>query len=309
MGLGRLAYHFVRAPIGRVLRSFGEGGPLQQRRTAAGRAEMESAAASLPTVSATSGKPIEVHVLTGRKFWYQTAFCLWTLARHSNRPLAACIYDDGTLTADLQQSLGRVFPGTRFFGQSAILERLDAILPAARYPALRERWLHYPNIRKLTDIHAGAAGWRLVLDSDLLFFRRPDFLLQWLDSPGLPLHAVDTVTSYGYSRGLLESLAGRTLPERLNVGLCGLRSEALDWDRIEYWCATLIAGEGTHYFLEQALVALLLAGHECAIAPESDYVTLPCPPEATDCRAVMHHYVADSKRWYFQFNWRAARGQ
>ncbi|MDB6165383.1 MAG: glycosyl transferase family 2, partial [Lacunisphaera sp.] len=64
--------------------------------------------------------------------------------------------------------------------------------------------------------------------------------------------------------------------------------------------------EGTSYYLEQALIAMLVAGRDCAVAPAADYVTLPQPPEALECRAVMHHYVAESKRWYFQRNWRQA---
>jgi hypothetical protein len=83
-----------------------------------------------------------------------------------------------------------------------------------------------------------------------------------------------------------------------------LRSEELDWERLEHLCRTLIERERTHYYLEQALVAVLLAGRACAVAPEKEYLTLPVPPEASECRAVMHHYVADSKRWYFQQNWK-----
>ena len=62
------------------------------------------------------------------------------------------------------------------------------------------------------------------------------------------------------------------------------------------------------YYLEQALVAMLAARSNCAVAPAADYVTWPRPPEATECRAVMHHYVAGSKRWYFQHNWRRTIG-
>jgi hypothetical protein len=169
---------------------------------------------------------------------------------------------------------------------------------------LRERWANYPNIRKLIDVHIGNAGWRLVLDSDLLFFRRPTFLLEWLGRPDRPLHAVDIETSYGYSRPLLVSLSGAPLAELVNVGLTGLRSDLIDWDRIEFWCKRLIDAEGPHYYLEQALIAMMLAGGACAVAPAEDYVTLPLQPEASECRAVMHHYVAESKRWYFQRNWR-----
>ena len=61
-----------------------------------------------------------------------------------------------------------------------------------------------------------------------------------------------------------------------------------------------------YVYLEQALVAMLVAGQRCAVAPGDDYLTCPQPPEATACGAVMHHYVAESKRWYFQRNWRTA---
>ena len=214
------------------------------------------------------------------------------------------IYDDGSLSGEFRAPLARLFPAARFVDRSETTARLDEILPVARFPALRERWLNYPNIRKLTDPHLGSRGWKLVLDSDLLFFHRPEFLLNWLESPVRPLHAVDCETSYGYSRPLMDELAGAPVADLVNVGLTGLNSSDLDWDRLEHWCGTLIAREHTSYYLEQALIAMLVAGRPCAIAPAADYVTLPEPPEAHDCRAVMHHYVAQAKRWYFQDNWR-----
>ncbi len=303
LGLGRLALMLWHQPVGRLRDSWRNGGPWQQRRTERGRSEMEAAASALPVPTAPPGRPLELHLLTGRRFWYQTAFCLTTFARHANRPLAPVIYDDGSLTGEFRAPLARLFPATRFVGHGDTLARLDQLLPVARFPSLRERWLNYPNIRKLTDPHLGSAGWKLVLDSDLLFFRRPDFLLAWLDQPGQPLHAVDCETSYGYTRPLMNDLAGAPVADLVNVGLTGLNSSELDWERLEYWCHTLIARERTSYYLEQALIAMLVAGRRCAIAPAADYVTLPVEPEATACHAVMHHYVAHSKRWYFQQNW------
>lgn len=268
---------------------------------------MECAAHYLPPPRTTERtRSLELHVLSGRRFWFQSTFCLWSFAHHARCMLSPVIYDDGTLADEHRDALARLFPAARFVAQPEALARLDEFLPASRFPVLRDRWLHYPNIRKLIDPHLAAAGWKLVLDSDLLFFRRPELLLTWLDHPTAPLHAVDCATSYGYSRPLLESLAGEPLAELVNVGLCGLRGDELDWEKIEHWCRTLIAREGTHYFLEQALVAMLVAGRRCVVAPAADYVTRPIPPEATDCRAVMHHYVAESKRWYYQSNWRQA---
>ncbi len=301
---GAVLYHLWHRPVGSLRDLYAAGGPLEVRRTARGRLEMEIAARTLPALPAATGTPLELHLLTGKKFWYQTAFCLWTLARHSAQPLAPVIYDDGTLTPETQEPLRRLFPALRFVPQAETLSRLDEHLPAARYPTLRERWLNYPNIRKLTDPHVGRTGWKLVLDSDLLFFRRPDFLLHWLAAPSRPLHAIDCETSYGYSRPLLDSLAGRPLADLVNVGLTGLDGARIDWDQLEAWTRTLQEREKTSYFLEQALIAMMLAGRECAIAPARDYVTLPRPPESHRCQAVMHHYVANSKRDYFQRNWR-----
>lgn len=301
---GQFLLRFYHTPAGRLRESIRNGGPWQERRTEAGRREMEQAAHVLPLLPPAAGAPVELHLLTGRRFWYQTAFCLWSLARAGGRPLVPVIYDDGTLTAEWQAPIARLFPAARFVTQQETIARLDTHLPATRFPVLRERWLNYPNIRKLTDPHAGCSGWKLVLDSDLLFFRRPDFLLNWLDAPDRPLHAVDCETSYGYSRPLLNSLAGAPVPDLVNVGLTGLHGDRIDWEKMEHWCRTLIEREHTSYYLEQALIAMCVTGRTCAIAPAADYLTLPRRPEAHDCRAVMHHYVAHSKRWYFQHNWR-----
>lgn len=303
---GALALRWYYTPLARIRQCLREGGPLGQRRTAAGRSAMEAAAHTLATLSATSGARLELHLLTGKDFWYQTLFCLWTFALHAQRPLSPVIYDDGSLAAQWRAPFRRLFPTVRFVDRAAAVAQLDRYLPTARYPHLRERWLSYPNIRKLIDPHLGSSGWKLVIDSDLLFFRRPDLLVAWLDNPGQPLHAVDCTTSYGYSRPLLDRLAGHPLADLVNVGLTGLRSDEVDWERLEAWTAALHAAEGTSYYLEQALIAMLVADRPCVVAPAADYVTLPRPPETQTPAAVMHHYVANSKGDYFRRCWRLA---
>jgi hypothetical protein len=88
------------------------------------------------------------------------------------------------------------------------------------------------------------------------------------------------------------------------VGVCGLRSDALDWPRLEFWCAELLRRAGTHYLLEQALVAMLAAESGAVFAPAADYITQPREEEIAEPLAVMHHYVHDSKRGYFRTAWR-----
>jgi hypothetical protein len=302
---GKFFYHAVHKPWAELRDLWHDGGPQERHRTAVGREELRAAAARLRVPAlAPEAQPLHVEVLTGARFWDLTAFCLHSLRAQSGRPIAAILHDDGSLVGEPAERLLTLFPEARVRSQAELRAQLETHLPPNRFPALHDRWLHYPNIRKLTDPHLAGMDWKLVMDSDLLFFRRPDFLLAWHDAPDRPLHAVDCETSYGYPRPLMEQLAGAPLMELVNVGLCGLDSRTLDWGWLEHVCHRLLAVHGPHYYLEQALVAMLLAGQVCAVAPRQDYVTRPLRVEALACRAVMHHYVAATKRWHFQHNWR-----
>lgn len=269
LGLGRIKYHLYHAPRAAARKVAAEG-PLNLWLSARGRAAMERAARRLPPV-ATNAQPAAVPVcfLTGEHLWYQTAYCAQTLVRRSGPGLRLVIHDDGSLTPPAVAALRAALPNAEFESAADTEARLDDRLPAGRFPTLRARRTVSPLLRKLTDIHAGRAGWRLFLDSDMLFFGRPEFLLGWLANPPGPLHMIDAVTSYGYSPGLLAELAGAPVPERVNTGICGLKSDDLDWDRLEVWCRTTIEREGSHYLQEQAMTALLFAGRPAPPRPRT----------------------------------------
>ncbi|MCU0527103.1 MAG: glycosyl transferase [Elainella sp. Prado103] len=265
---------------------------------------MEAAAYRLPPVNFDdSDETFNIYFLSGRKFWYQTCFCAYSLVQLGIQ-IRPIVYDDGSLTQKYANEIRRVFPNVKIVSSLEIGELLDQYLPVSQFPYLRERRSNYPNLRKLTDIHLGSGGWKLVLDSDMLFFHPPTFILNWLRSPQQPCYMVDTETSYGYSDALMSSLAQAQLPDRLNVGICGLNSHEIDWEKLEFWCKTLIEQEGTHYYQEQALIAMLLADQSCAIAPAEDYIVMPDRNEVIQPQAVLHHYVSDAKTWYFRYGWK-----
>jgi hypothetical protein len=214
--------------------------------------------------------------------------------------------DDGTFDEALIAAAQRLFPGSRVLSAAENEAHLNRVLPVARFPSLRNQRLTYLHLRKLTDVHAGHQGWRLVLDSDMLFFRRPDALLAWLAAPTRPVHMLDVHDAYGYPAATLAALAGRPVPACVNVGICGFRSEALDWDLLEHWAAQLIARHGTSYYLEQALVALLAATTDPLRLPRADYLLMPALAECQRPTAALHHYVDLSKRGYFRHAWRHA---
>ncbi len=305
LNLGELVLRYFHRPLGLTRRSIEEGGPFEQRRTEAGRRAMIDAAARLPAIDDPGNPlPIACSYLSGEKYWYQTLFCAVSLQQQLDRRMDVVVYDDGSFTAATQDRMRRVLPWIRFIDKGQVQAALDRHLPADRFPTLRRRRLDYPHLRKLTDLHCAATGWTLVLDSDMLFFRRPDALLDWIERPDRPVFMQDVATSYGYSDALLNELTGRAMPERINVGLYALDGATIDWARTETWCAEQLRREGPHYLQEQALVAMLLALRDPVALPDRDYVVMPSLAEGRDPTAALHHYVASAKRSYFQRCWR-----
>ena len=300
-------YRRPKAELQRLVR----WGPVAYFRSNAWAREMEAAAWELPVLNPKKSQPtLEVWFLTGKRFWYQTAFCAWTLAKHSGRRLTVNLVDDGTLDACSEDGIRRLFPQGLTVTRDMVQAKLDLELPAESFPVLRARWSDYVHIRKLIDIHVASSGVKLVLDSDMLFFARPDALLQWWDAAQNeivgPCLMTDCEESYGYSRKLMSELTGSPIPALLNVGVCGLRSEELNWVEMERWCRVLFEREGTSYYLEQALVAMMASRRSPVVMPKIKYITFPSKLQVKSTIGVLQHYVADSKPWYFGQAWRSA---
>jgi len=159
-------------------------------------------------------------------------------------------------------------------------------------------------MRKIIDIHIYSSGWKLFLDSDMLFFKEPVEIINWLKNPIKPICMNDVVCSYGYDKNIMSNLANSKVPENINTGLFGFNSNYIDWDELEYWCKELIKIGGIHYYQEQALTAMLVSNYDYDFVPQSDYVIMPEKNEVISPKAVMHHYVAESKPWYYRYGWK-----
>ena len=305
LGMGRLLYRTFYAPRASFQR-FLSRGIKNTILDSFGQRQMLQFAERLSPLPLTPIPDKEVCFLTGSNHWYQTCLCAYSLLSHSSLPLRIRLFDDGTLTLPQQEFLKFLFPFLTIVSAEEANDILATHLPANRYPSLFTRRKEYPHIKKLLDTHCSHSGWRLVLDSDMLFFDDPVELLDWIHHPTAPIHMIDCMTSYGYSQELLKELTGCTLPEKINVGVCGLQSETIDWDKLEYWCTMQIEREGTHYVQEQALTAMLMTSTPRVALPKERYICCPSKESVLDKRGVLHHYVAESKSWYYQFAWKKA---
>ncbi len=302
--LGVLIYRFYYAPKGFIEVCF-RWGAINMALTNRGKRQMEKAVFRLKTVEVNpSVEPLKIYFLSGKKYWYQTCFCAYSMMQKSHLSLQPIIYDDGTLEQQYQDEIIRIFPNANIVSLQSIEAHLDEYLPKKKFPFLRERRLQQPLLRKLTDFHVGSSGWKLFLDSDMLFFKTPTFLLNWLQSPQQPCYMVDLANYYGYSNEIMVSLTQSKIPDLVNIGILGLKSEDLDWEKFEFWLKTLLEKEGTHYNITQGMTAMFLADKSCAIAPSKDYLLMPNYQETLNPKAILHHYVADSKPWYFRYAWK-----
>jgi len=248
-------------------------------------------------------------MVVGTRFWYVAAFAVASLLKQIDRELVVKIYSDGSLTPNQQKALAALPIQAVFPCPEELRARIDIRLPMAKYPHLRERLKNYPHIKKLIYPHVGSLGPKIVIDADVLFFGRPNELWEWQSKPEKPLVATDLFESYGYPREFLNRITGGCLPKKVNVGITGLVSETINWDELEKWCAQLKTAYGFHYYLEQALIAMMCVRTGAHQLSQDRYITGPTEEQALSHAGVMQHYVDLSKKWYFRELWRGVAGE
>ncbi|RYZ24394.1 MAG: glycosyl transferase [Chitinophagaceae bacterium] len=301
---GKIFYKLYHQPI-QVVRSTLKTGLRRTVHINAGRKQMMQAAMDLNEVCYSDDITHRVYFLTGKKYWFQTAFCLYSLQLNAGVNIHATILDDGSFDDELERKVKRQFPTTvDIVRNSELVNYLDEKLPVTQFPVLRQRRIDYPHLRKLTDVHVlPGAEPKLVLDSDMLFFQQPHEMLNWLQNPKGFLFMRDVTQSYGYTLDLMKQLTGAAaMPDRLNVGVAGVVSSCIDWPKLEFWTEELLRREGSSYLQEQALTAMLAANVPYKFLNEADYKVCPSI-NSTTIPEILHHYVADSKYDYFVKGW------
>ena len=253
-----------------------------------------------PVLSYEDGLP--VYFLTGKEYLYQTLFCIRSLDRCSRQRFRFHLVDDGSLDIQLVQEK---LPASVIVAAEEIRSNLDRMLPEKLYPAINKKRAVYPHLKKLTDIHTiPGTNLKLVLDSDMLFWKEPAELIKWLQNPSGNLFMTDSNNSYGYSRELMFQLSGYPVPELLNVGVAGLHSGQIDWKKLENWITVMEEKEGGSYYLEQALTAMIASGWHFNQLPSDNYIVYPNDKQISEGSGVLHHYVDLSKKKYFTEAWK-----
>jgi hypothetical protein len=164
--------------------------------------------------------PIEVHTLVcaddvGMSIWSLLSF----IAATGLRPRVV-VHDDGSLDSASRARYQRAFHGIEVLDAAKMDSQASAELE--RWPACKEArgWRGFYCARKLFDIlWTSRSSHALVIDSDVLFFQRPDALLECVQN-SRPCFA-DDIDGLYYSapRSELAAWLGRDVLARVNAGI------------------------------------------------------------------------------------------
>jgi hypothetical protein len=244
---------------------------------------------TLPEANSDDSFP-HVHVLAGEEQWLMATWMLASFLHFTDHPWNIHIHDDGTLSDHAIDELSRLFEGIK------IVRRGDADAEMAQtlsmYPRCAEYRAAHPLGIKCFDIPHMAKGNRfLLLDSDVLFFKRPDQILEWAadDNDVRIWFNQDPQEPSSLSSEQCRSDLGFELWSQVNSGLCLLHKDAIRFSNFEQWLELGAIKNGIAWRTEQTLLALGASRHgKGGLLPEIYEVSLG---KTRSNQAVARHYV------------------
>lgn len=241
----------------------------------------------LPVVN---GLPIECHMYCGHKQIAMGTWAWWSFLRFAREHVTPVMHSDGSLNADDKALLQRLFPGMIVKDKSYSAGIIENQIPAAKFPHLHDLSKRYVLGARLASFHLGSTAQKImILDSDILFFRYPDELIEQMhkDSPAIVAMA-DIKPAYAAPYDEMSRVMGFPIPDLVNGGLCVIpryTPEMIEW--IEWALNTMPREWRENYFLEQTLLAIV-AG-KVGIHLLSDQYRIPTYRSNTD--SLCYHYV------------------
>lgn len=240
-----------------------------------------------PPVLGLSDGSCEIHVLTCERDWLDLIWCLKSLYSVSETRFRLCIHEDGSLGSAGIDALVRHFPDARVIRRSEADETVGRALRG--YPKCNALRQSNNLAMKVFDFLTYLESERLfLLDSDILFFRRPTVLLQRLADRAYSYNSLNKDWGMGYSvrPEAVQSDLGFPFQSLINSGLGLIHKTSYHLSEFERWLEIPEILSHPHR-IEQTLVALASSkfGHE--FLPEEYDVRL----ERTKPTEIVKHYT------------------
>lgn len=252
---------------------------------------------ALPKTDPNSPTPT-VHVLTGQDQWLLTAWMLASWFHFTERSWNVQLHDDGSLKANAIAQIEELFPGITIIRREHADELINPLLE--RYPKCQAYRNQHPLGLKCFDIPHISKGDRFILlDSDVLFFKKPTFILDWASNAddGSTWYNQDPQEPSPISPARCVKDFGFTLWPRVNSGLGLIHQSTIDLDAFEKWIGHESVQSGKAWRTEQTLLALGASSVNNGGALPEHYEVSLSQLSQTDCTA--RHYVGAVRQRFY----------
>jgi len=240
---------------------------------------------------------IPIHILTGSDDWLLACWMLASWIHTTGRNWRIVIHDDGYLPADARPAFVKMFPNCR--GITANESDRVVLDSLAGHQLCREYRLAHPLARKIFDVPALTRSDRfIILDSDLLFFRKPDAILRWCaEGQGQCWFNKDMREAIPISRSQIREKLGIDVWHRVNSGLCLLERSVINLDLCERILRETNLLEKHIWLVEQTLFAICASAHGRGGLLPDEYEVSKSP--RANPNAVARHYVGAVRQLFY----------
>jgi len=252
---------------------------------------------SAPTVTnpLTPGTPIEVHLMCYRLDHLAAIWALKSFYRAAGVRFPLVIHLQGRTPARVRRRLQHHFPAARVVSQNEADREVETALTQRRLHRLLTTRRNNPMIMKLTDfVLIGSSVHVLALDSDVLFFERPDELLPaGTDPMRETVFMHDLGSSYNVTETEAREQFGIRLVPQINCGVMLFARERLDLSR----CDALLdyRGVNSNTGLAEQTLRALIASEEGTVTFLPQRYRLSFQTVGGLDGAVMRHYAGGSR--------------
>ncbi len=273
-----------------------------------GEQQMKKAALKLPPVNLSSNKVLQVSFLTGAKYWHQTIFCAYTLACYLDGQLGIKLYSDGTLTDEHIGFINKILPGVEAISEQQVLKHIDVVLPQHQFPILRHLRNWHPFFRRMVDIHT-SPSWAIHMDSDMIFFGKPDQILETYQRKTAVYMKEQLANSYfADSEEVLRDKYHINCIKRVNGGIIAYDNNRVDYVDLEEKAKLLL-----HHYpqagpaqIEQTLMSYVLYHQNAKALDGKLYSIFYDEKPNLSSQQIVRHYIFKAKLPYFTTEWKKA---
>ena len=236
---------------------------------------------------------VSLHMVLSHNGVLMGQLTLRSLEFHSGFSWSPVLHDDGTLTDTDVKEIKRNFPDARVIRRTDADLALDKVLQD--YPHCRNNRMKHPWFLKVFDTrHFAESDRYIVIDSDIVFFKKPEFILDWMAKrPDTFWFMHDTKEKYSSPRAGIEDAMGFPLWERVNSGLDLMVAPGVTYSLAETFLERCAPLAHEFHFLEQTFFAVVgSAWGRGGKLPDEYEISWT---NFRRSQAVCRHYVGDFK--------------